>query len=117
MTIKEKLITYINLLTEKELSTLFKTATLMLESRSGSAKPDSPHCGHKNVIKYGHKCGKQRFLCKDCTQTFVTTTNTVMSHSHFPKEIWEEVIDNRSVAMRSTTQQKSSELPTRQSSA
>ena len=94
MAIKEKLITCINLLTETELSTLFKTATLMLESRSGSEKPDCPHCGHKNVIKYGHKCGKQRFLCKDCTQTFVTTTNTVMSHSHFPKEIWDEVIDD-----------------------
>lgn len=32
MTIKEKLITYLNLLTEKELSTIFKTATLFLFS-------------------------------------------------------------------------------------
>lgn len=94
MTIKEKLITCINLLTETELSTLFKTVTLMLESRSESEKPDCPHCDHKNVIKYGHKYGKQRFLCKDCMQTFVTTTNTVMSHSHSPKELWAKIIDD-----------------------
>ena len=62
MTIKEKLITCINLLTETELSTLFKTATLMLEFRSESEKPDCPHCGHKNVIKYGHKCGQTALL-------------------------------------------------------
>ena len=51
-----------------------------------------PYCGKDHFVRYGHKCGKQRFLCKDCKRTFVTTTHTIMSMSHYPASIWKEVI-------------------------
>lgn len=34
-------------------------------------RPSCPYCGGSHVIKYGHKNGKQRFLCKDCQKTFI----------------------------------------------
>lgn len=43
------------------------------------------------IFEYGNKCKKQRFLCKTCGRTFVSTTNTVMANSHFPAAIWKEV--------------------------
>lgn len=39
-----------------------------------------------------HKCGKQRFFCKSCGKTFLPTTYNIMSNSHFPADIWREVI-------------------------
>lgn len=50
---------------------------------------DCPYCSSHNVIRFGIKRGKQRFFCKDCEHTFVETTNTVMSMSHYGKDIWE----------------------------
>ena len=51
-------------------------------------------CGGKAIVRNGHKCGKQEYLCKDCRKTFVSTTNTLMANSHQPREIWEAVIDD-----------------------
>ena len=51
-----------------------------------------PYCGESNIIRYGKKCGKQRFLCKSCNRTFVTTTHTVMSHSRQSATTWRAVI-------------------------
>ncbi len=44
------------------------------------------------MIRYGHACQKQRFLCKKCGHTFVPTTNTIMAYSHFPASAWKEMI-------------------------
>ena len=33
--------------------------------------------------------GKQEYHCKSCGKTFVSTTNTLMSGFHQPREIWE----------------------------
>lgn len=52
---------------------------------------DCPYCSGKQVIRYGKKHGKQRFLCKDCGRTFITTTHTMMSKSHYGKDIWNEM--------------------------
>lgn len=53
-----------------------------------------PHCGSVHFVRFGKKRGKQRYLCKECGRTFVTTTNTVMSMSHYPASIWKEVISD-----------------------
>ena len=66
----------------------------MLGKDGASSKPDCPYCGSQNIIRYGHKCNKQRFLCRDCGRTFTTTTHTVMSNSHFSPEVWADVIED-----------------------
>lgn len=53
-----------------------------------------PYCGGNHIVRSGKKCGKQRFLCRSCEKTFVTTTHTLLSMSHFPASIWKEVISD-----------------------
>ena len=55
-------------------------------------RPECPYCGKAHVIKYGHRKGKQRFLCHDCKQTFMNTTNTLMANSHYNQSIWADFI-------------------------
>ena len=55
-------------------------------------RPECPHCKNSYVIKYGHKGGKQRFLCKNCGQTFMHTTNTLMANSHYGASTWTDFI-------------------------
>ena len=92
MTNQEMLISYINKLTEDEISSLLEAASLMLETKEPAEKPPCPYCGCGKVIRYGHACQKQRFLCKICGRTFVPTTNTVMANSHFPASVWKEMV-------------------------
>lgn len=51
-----------------------------------------PHCGSKDVNKYGFFNGKQRFRCKDCRKTFNVYTKTLLSWSHY-KDKWESFIE------------------------
>lgn len=92
MTNKELLFSRIELLSEEEISSLLDAVLLMSTKNIPETKPDCPHCTSSAVIRYGHKCNKQRFLCKSCGRTFVTTTHTIMENSHFPEETWCEVI-------------------------
>lgn len=55
-------------------------------------RPACPYCNGTPIIKYGHKDGKQRFLCKHCTRTFMHTTSTLMAGSHYTYSVWEEFI-------------------------
>lgn len=92
MTNKELLFSRIDLLSEEEISSLLDAVLLMSAENIPEDKPDCPYCDSSAVIRYGHKCNKQRFLCKSCGRTFVTTTHIIMENSHFPKETWCEVI-------------------------
>lgn len=92
MTNQELLISRITQLSEDEVSSVLDAVTLMLKAKELTSKPDCPYCSAHAVILYGHKCRKQRFLCKTCGRTFVPTTNTVMSNSHFPAYVWKEMI-------------------------
>ena len=56
--------------------------------------PDCPHCSSSKVIRFGMKNGKQRYYCKECSKTFLPTTNTVMFMSHFDKTIWQEMLQD-----------------------
>lgn len=87
----EELTNCIKKFSHDDLQQLLGLVTYML-SNIPAEKPCCPYCGSANVIRYGLKRGKQRFLCKHCGRTFVTTTHTVMSHSHFGADIWTEVI-------------------------
>lgn len=94
MTNKELLINRIDLLSEEDILSLLDAAILMTAKNTMADKLDCPYCDSHAVIRYGHKCGKQRFFCKSCGKTFVPTTHTIMSNSHFPAEIWREVIED-----------------------
>ena len=45
MTNQEMLISYINKLTEDEISSLLEAASLMLETKEPAEKPPCPYCG------------------------------------------------------------------------
>ena len=92
MTNKELLISRINLLSEEEIVSLLDAVALMGGKDILTVKPDCPYCASHTFIRYGHKCRKQRFLCKSCGKTFVPTTHTIMSNSHFPADVWRKVI-------------------------
>jgi transposase-like protein len=55
---------------------------------------DCPIC-HSNahVVRNGHKHGKQAYICRQCGTSFVTTSNTLLSGSHFGTEIWTKVLE------------------------
>lgn len=94
MTRLEELTRCIKKLSADAVSTLLDAAKILLESQDTTGIPDCPYCSSTKVIRYGHKCGKQRFRCKQCGRTFVTTTHTIMSQSHFNEAVWQEVISD-----------------------
>jgi len=51
-----------------------------------------PHCKSKNTVKFGQMGGKQRYRCKDCSKTFVETTNTVMYYARESEAVWKQII-------------------------
>ena len=51
-----------------------------------------PHCASTCVIRFGHKRGKQRYLCKECRKLFVATTKTVLENSRYSEKEWKQVI-------------------------
>lgn len=54
-----------------------------------------PNCGTADhVVRNGHKHHKQAFLCRTCGKSFVTTTNTVLSGSHFDIDVWKKVLSD-----------------------
>lgn len=81
--------------TKEDLLIIFDTIMESAQSEDHKSEMcDCPYCSGKNVIRYGKKRGKQRFLCKDCDKTFITTTNTVMSMSHQSTEVWEVMVED-----------------------
>lgn len=87
-----KLTNIIPKLSEEALNILYKTAASLLGTASGKGNPPCPYCGCSHVVKNGHKCNKQEYLCRHCGKSFVSTTNTLMANSHQPKQVWEAVI-------------------------
>lgn len=49
-----------------------------------------PHCDSHEICKYGITCGKQRYKCKSCRQTFTDLSKSVLSSSKLPLEDWLE---------------------------
>lgn len=78
----EEVTNYIKKLSQDAIQQLLDLVKHIL-SASSLEKPCCPYCENANIIRYGHKCGKQRFLCKHCGRTFVTTTEN--PNCHFQK--------------------------------
>lgn len=97
MTNQDLFITCIQQLSEEEISALLDATTIMLKNHSIRTKPNCPYCDSQNIIRYGHKYNKERFLCKNCDRTFITITNTVMSNSHFPAEVIEDTLHGNAI--------------------
>ena len=51
-----------------------------------------PHCGSGEVVRNGHKSGKQAYLCRECKKSFVATTKTGVFGSHSGPAVWKQVI-------------------------
>lgn len=83
----------IKLLSDSAVDKLLKAALDALDLENTDIET-CPYCGGTHFVHYGKKQGKQRFFCKDCKKTFVTTTHTLMSMSHQPVSIWKEVISD-----------------------
>ncbi len=63
-----------------------------LMARIGRERLDSfgcPHCGLRNVHRWGSAGGKPRYRCKDCRKTFNPLTGTPLSGLHYPQR-WRE---------------------------
>ena len=77
---------------EEELTTIFNVAIENVKpAKKQVNRCACPYCSDNKVIRYSKKCGKQRFLCKKCGHTFVTTTHTIMSNSHYDENVWYEM--------------------------
>lgn len=94
MTRLEELAKCIKKLSAEAVNTLLDAVKILLASENTTGIPDCPYCRNTTIIRYGHKCGKHRFFCKQCGRTFVTTTHTIMSQSHFSEVVWQEVIND-----------------------
>ena len=57
-----------------------------------SSVPPCPHCGGGDVVRNGHKHGKQAYLCRVCEKSFVETTKTGLFNSHSGEAVWKQVI-------------------------
>lgn len=84
---------YIKNLSEPDLDRIIRFVLgIVSASQQPLEKPDCPHCGGISVIKYGHRNGKQRFMCHNCGQTFMYSTNTLMANSHYGRSVWADFI-------------------------
>ena len=100
----EKLMKLASLLSSDGVDQLIKQAELLqnieagLQSSNNQQKrtrgtepcPSCPNCKGTSVVRDG----KQHYWCKACKRSFVSSTNTVMSGSHFGKEIREGLIND-----------------------
>lgn len=93
MDARTKLLEYIENMSEYSVHKMLEAAEEIIRSESCGIE-SCPYCGSKEIIRYGKKCGKQRYYCKHCEKTFVTTTHTIMSESHQPAAVWKEVISD-----------------------
>lgn len=91
--ITTRLIDCVKKLSDAAVDRLLTLALSMVDVESVSIDT-CPYCGSRHIVRNGKKRGKQRFLCKSCEKTFVTTTHTVLSMSHSPASVWKEIISD-----------------------
>lgn len=52
-----------------------------------------PHCGSISVVCNGHRAdGTQRYICRDCHKSFVSTTNSIVFGTKKDLSVWEQYI-------------------------
>jgi transposase-like protein len=86
---------------------------IIAEKASVKPIPPCPHCKSTLVTRFGRKNGKQRYRCNSCRMTFLETTKTALSQSHYGESVWKQAIrdtlsgesmDNTAVALGMTHQ-------------
>ncbi len=92
MSKQEELIRRIHEMTEEEIEAMLNIVIQTTGNKTTETVRACPYCGSQTIIKYGHKCGKQRFYVKSVKKNFVTITHTIMYKSHFPINAWKKVI-------------------------
>ncbi len=60
----------------------------------GDAETPCPYCGTTNVVRNGHKSGKQAYLCRECRKSFVSTTKSAIEKSRSSATVWKQVISD-----------------------
>lgn len=52
-----------------------------------------PLCGSTSVVRNGHRADDtQRFICRDCSKSFVVTTNSIVAGTQKDISVWEQYI-------------------------
>jgi len=62
------------------------------DSEKESKPAECPHCGSASVARNGKRHGKQAYLCRSCSGTFVETASSAIAHSHSSATVWRQVI-------------------------
>ena len=84
---------YVKQLCESDLDRIISfVPSIISVNQQSEAKPSCPYCNGAHTIKYGYRKGKQRFLCHDCKRTYMHSTNTIMSNSHYNQSVWADFI-------------------------
>ncbi len=52
-----------------------------------------PICGCTHIVRNGHRGKTQRYLCKDCGKSFVSTTNTIVFGTKKNYKVWKKFIE------------------------
>ncbi len=93
---RQTVVEYLKSLSQDEITGLLFAANVIPDGdRAGQTAAERipcPHCGSHSIILYGFKRGKQRYFCKGCGKTYVPTTGTVLSMSHFGMDVWQEFL-------------------------
>ncbi len=90
----EELTRLIRKLPEDKIAETIEYVEGVLTENKKDDVPDCPHCEKEasGVVRYGFKDGVQRYKCKSCGKTFVSTTNTSLESSGYGEAVWKQVI-------------------------
>ena len=93
---RQAVVEYLKSLSQDEIAGLLLAASVIpnggCTEQAAAERIPCPHCGSHDIILYGSKHGKQRYFCKECGKTYVSTTGTVLSMSHFGMDVWQEFL-------------------------
>lgn len=70
------------------------TLTDYVEEKRFASETACPICSSNHIIKNGHrKDGAQKYVCKECKHSFVSTVNSICYYSKKDLSVWEKYID------------------------
>ena len=79
-------------LTDEEWNVIRKLITSDTEVRNETIT--CPHCRRNEIVKNGVNInGRQRYLCRNCHKSFVTTTGTLLWNSNLSSSVWNEYLN------------------------
>jgi len=84
-------------LPEKYFEEAHKKLTEIKERAKAEKEADAivklcPHCESRIVVRNGKRNGRQAFVCRNCTRTFVETTGSAIENSQSSPTVWRQVI-------------------------